>query len=81
MSEAPKDKNALSPADAHAEIVSVSAQDDPMPMKPGQDNFEVFHSGEGNVEFRTVGWIQTSMIFLKSISAGMPLFDFSRLTK
>lgn len=27
---------------------------------------EVFKTGEGGVEFRTVGWIHASVIFLKS---------------
>lgn len=33
------------------------------------DNFEVFKKEEGAVDFRTVGWISTSVIFLK----GMPV--------
>lgn len=32
------------------------------------DAFEVFKKGEGAVDFRTVGWIQASVIFLKSES-------------
>lgn len=30
------------------------------------DAFEVFKRGEGTVDFRTVGWIHASVIFLKS---------------
>ena len=30
------------------------------------DQFEVFKNGEGNVDFRTVGWIKAAVIFLKS---------------
>lgn len=31
------------------------------------DAFEVFKKGDGAVDFRTVGWIQASVIFLKSM--------------
>lgn len=30
------------------------------------DDFEVFKRREGTVDFRTVGWIHASVIFLKS---------------
>jgi len=30
------------------------------------DMFEVFKKAEGQVDFRTVGWIHASVIFLKS---------------
>lgn len=33
------------------------------------DAFEVFKKEEGVVDFRTVGWISTSVIFLKGIYA------------
>ncbi|KUI70339.1 N amino acid transport system protein [Cytospora mali] len=33
------------------------------------DAFEVFKRGEGTVDFRTVGWIHASVIFLKTIFA------------
>ncbi|OBW66861.1 MAG: Uncharacterized protein AUREO_030660 [Aureobasidium pullulans] len=33
------------------------------------DQFEVFKKGEGNVDFRTVGWIKAAVIFLKIIFA------------
>ncbi|KAI5271525.1 neutral amino acid permease [Aureobasidium subglaciale] len=33
------------------------------------DEFEVFKRGEGDVDFRTVGWIRASVIFLKIIFA------------
>jgi hypothetical protein len=35
-------------------------------VERGDDAFEVFKRGEGTVDFRTVGWIQASVIFLKS---------------
>ena len=34
----------------------------------GDDNFEVFKKGDGAVDFRTVGWIHASVIFLKGKS-------------
>lgn len=35
-------------------------------LKEADDsNFEVFRRGEGTVDFRTVGWIHASVIFLK----------------
>jgi hypothetical protein len=30
-----------------------------------ENNFEVFRRGEGAVDFRTVGWLHASVIFLK----------------
>ena len=30
-----------------------------------EDGFEVFKRGEGAVDFRTVGWVHASVIFLK----------------
>lgn len=35
-------------------------------LENADDAFEVFKKGEGAVNFRTVGWIQASVIFLKS---------------
>lgn len=35
-------------------------------IENADDAFEVFKKGEGDVDFRTVGWIQASVIFLKS---------------
>lgn len=34
------------------------------------DAFEVFKKNDGAVDFRTVGWISTSVIFLKGRYAG-----------
>lgn len=61
--------------------ISEKAQDDvilPAPRSSGSfegkveesdDNFEVFKRKEGAVDFRTVGWIPASVIFLKIIFA------------
>lgn len=35
-------------------------------LENADDAFEVFKKGDGAVDFRTVGWIQASVIFLKS---------------
>lgn len=35
-------------------------------LEVADDAFEVFKKGDGAVDFRTVGWIQASVIFLKS---------------
>lgn len=35
-------------------------------LEDSDDNFEVFKKQDGVVDFRTVGWIQASVIFLKS---------------
>ncbi|RSL44105.1 hypothetical protein CEP54_014818 [Fusarium duplospermum] len=42
---------------------------EPGKLENNYDSFEVFKSGDGNVEFRTVGWIHASVIFLKIIFA------------
>jgi hypothetical protein len=34
-------------------------------VEQGDDAFEVFKRGDGNVDFRTVGWVHASVIFLK----------------
>lgn len=34
-------------------------------LENAEDAFEVFKRGEGTVDFRTVGWIHASVIFLK----------------
>ncbi|KAL2278187.1 hypothetical protein FJTKL_14609 [Diaporthe vaccinii] len=38
-------------------------------LENAEDAFEVFKRGEGTVDFRTVGWIHASVIFLKVIFA------------
>lgn len=35
-------------------------------IKEGDDQYEVFKRGDGQVDFRTVSWIRASAIFLKS---------------
>jgi hypothetical protein len=35
-------------------------------LKAGDDRYEVFKKGDGQVDFRTVSWIRASAIFLKS---------------
>lgn len=34
-------------------------------LENAEDAFEVFKRGEGTVDFRTVGWVHASVIFLK----------------
>lgn len=31
----------------------------------GQDEFEIFKKVEGQVDFRTIGWLRASVIFVK----------------
>lgn len=57
----------ISPAPALMRSASGSVEDGK--MANAEDNFEVFKRGEGTVDFRTVGWIQASVIFLKVIFA------------
>jgi hypothetical protein len=58
---------AITPAPALMRSASGSVDDGK--MERTEDNFEVFKKGEGNVDFRTVGWIQASVIFLKGTCA------------
>lgn len=41
-------------------------------LEAADDAFEVFKRGEGEVDFRTVGWIHASVIFLKGPSLLQP---------
>lgn len=34
-------------------------------LERADDAFEIFKKGDGGVDFRTVGWIHASVIFLK----------------
>lgn len=34
-------------------------------LERADDTFEVFQRGEGNIDFRTVGWVHAAVIFLK----------------
>lgn len=59
---APKqDGGHIRPASFDAEIGSAEK------VQEGTNQFEVFKQGDGVVDFRTVHWIQASVIFLKSI--------------
>lgn len=42
-------------------------------LENADDAFEVFKKGDGAVDFRTVGWIQASVIFLKSEFTPLPV--------
>lgn len=55
----------IAPAPDRNSISSI----EPGKVENAENNFEVFKSGDGSVEFRTVGWIQASVIFLKSKSS------------
>lgn len=52
-------KPILARSSASIEDVKVEASD---------DAFEIFKRGEGLTDFRTVSWIQASVIFLKGMS-------------
>ncbi|KAI8719921.1 hypothetical protein NCS52_00774400 [Fusarium sp. LHS14.1] len=64
MASSKKSGDVIAPADNNS-IGSI----EPGKLENSDDNFEVFKSGDGNVEFRTVGWIHASVIFLKIIFA------------
>ncbi|GJN71099.1 hypothetical protein PLIIFM63780_002311 [Purpureocillium lilacinum] len=49
--------------------LSSSVSVDDGKLEKGDDAFEIFKKGDGNVDFRTVGWIHASVIFLKVIFA------------
>lgn len=55
----------ISPSGPPSEDIEVAQSDD---LKSGDDRYEVFKRGEGQVDFRTVSWIRASAIFLKSQS-------------
>jgi hypothetical protein len=55
----------ISPTGPFADDVAVSK---PEKYQSGEDSFEIFKKGEGQVDFRTVGWLQAAVIFLKGIS-------------
>lgn len=61
MAASKKSGDVIAPADNNS-IGSI----EPGKLENSDDSFEVFKSGDGNVEFRTVGWIHASVIFLKS---------------
>jgi hypothetical protein len=55
----------ISPAGPLADDVAVSQSEK---YQSGEDSFEIFKKGEGQVDFRTVGWLQAAVIFLKGRS-------------
>ncbi|KAF7164370.1 hypothetical protein CNMCM5623_008958 [Aspergillus felis] len=56
----------ISPAGPFVDDVAISKSEN---YQSGEDNFEIFKKGEGQVDFRTVGWLQAAVIFLKVIFA------------
>ncbi|KAK1709783.1 transmembrane amino acid transporter [Colletotrichum lupini] len=65
MSQTNSEKSdAITPAPARS-----SGSIDAGKLENAEDAFEVFKRGEGTVDFRTVGWIHASVIFLKVIFA------------
>ncbi|KAF6836742.1 N amino acid transport system protein 9 [Colletotrichum plurivorum] len=65
MSQTTSEKtDAITPAPARS-----SGSIDAGKLENSDDAFEVFKRGEGTVDFRTVGWIHASVIFLKVIFA------------
>lgn len=61
MSQTNSEKaDAITPAPARS-----SESIDTGKLENADDAFEVFKRGEGTVDFRTVGWIHASVIFLK----------------
>lgn len=50
------------------EPARTSESSGPVKVENNDDRFEVFKRGEGTVDFRTVGWIHASVIFLKGTS-------------
>jgi hypothetical protein len=72
MSTTPEVKDLkISPAGQFDNDVAVSK---PENYQSGDDSFEVFKKGEGQVDFRTVGWLQAAVIFLKGMSSGLTLW-------
>ena len=57
-SDSEKTVDAISPARASESVEAIK-------LENGDDRFEVFKQQEGVVDFRTVGWIHASVIFLK----------------
>ncbi|TKX22544.1 hypothetical protein C1H76_5327 [Elsinoe australis] len=59
-------------SEKHADVIEPTPDnrsDSSGPVKPDEDDFEIFRKQEGVVDFRTVSWQHTSMIFLKLIFA------------
>ncbi|KAI3395897.1 hypothetical protein diail_682 [Diaporthe ilicicola] len=60
----PEKADAITPVPARS-----SGSIDAGKLENADDAFEVFKKGEGTVDFRTVGWVHASVIFLKVIFA------------
>ncbi|PYH98673.1 hypothetical protein BO71DRAFT_447075 [Aspergillus ellipticus CBS 707.79] len=56
----------VSPVGEPSEDIGVANSSD---LKPGEEAYEVFKRGDGQVDFRTVSWIRASAIFLKMLFA------------
>lgn len=61
----------MASSDEKKDIDSISptrsiAAGDVLPVKGSDDDFEVFKLGTDGVQFRLVGWVRASVIFLKS---------------
>lgn len=56
----PEKADSITPVPARS-----SASIDAGKLENAEDAFEVFKRGEGTVDFRTVGWVHASVIFLK----------------
>ncbi|PKY06335.1 hypothetical protein P168DRAFT_264929 [Aspergillus campestris IBT 28561] len=56
----------ITPASGASEDVAVGHTD---PIKAGENDYEIFKIGEGQVDFRTVSWIRASAIFTKLLFA------------
>lgn len=52
----------ITPASGASEDVAVGHADQ---IKAGENDYEIFKRGEGQVDFRTVSWIRASAIFTK----------------
>jgi hypothetical protein len=60
----------MSTADTKSEAITPvqrtsTSSDDAVKVENTDDSFEVFKQNGAGVDFRTVGWIQASVIFLK----------------
>lgn len=63
MSTKTSEKGDISPVD-----VPSNPSIDGGKVEAGDDAFEIFKRGEGLTDFRTVGWVHASVIFLKRTS-------------
>lgn len=73
---APSEKNddAIQPAASR----NSTSSNDVTKIENAEEAFEVFKRGDGAVDFRTVGWIHASVIFLKRTAPSSLLNPSSR---